>query len=218
MSDYFLVLSHPKRFNDHRAVHIGISITRATFFFAISLVLSFALSIFLLPQYLSHWQVIAVQAILYLVTAILSVLVLRASWFVVGGRASLRSHFLIYSYHAGVLMIWATIVSWLSDIVLRVFDPALYVALYGVDHEETTGDELESLPYLVGMAIVVAGLFVMFAWWIVGWGAYRKLNGLSRTRSVIAFLIATVLYILIVLAQLLFGAALFPADYDNIFY
>lgn len=213
LSDYSLVLSHPKTFNDHRAADIGSSIARANFFLAISLALAIALSALLSPPELFHWKLLAGQVILDLIAIVLGTLAMRACWFVVGGRAPLKSLFLVYAYHVGVVLVWSIILVWVSDIIIRVFDPALYAEIHDFDAVEITLDETESPAYLGSMSILAAGHIGIFAWWIVAWGAYRKLNRLSRTRSVIAFLLAAVLSVVIALAIVIILSVLLSLEY-----
>ncbi len=192
-SDYSLVLSHPKRFNDYRAANISGSIPRASYFLAVSLALAIVLSPLLLPPEAFQWKFAAAYVVLDLLAFVVSALALRASWFFVGGRAPLKNLYLIFAYHYGVLVVWSTFVVWVFDIVVRIFDPGIYSALYNPDGTAGANSEMGSPVYLAALLIMYAGFLGMFAWLIVGWGAYRKLNGLSRRRSIFAFLIANAL-------------------------
>ena len=63
-----------------------------------------------------------------------------------------------------------------------MYDAKFATSVFG---EDTT------VTYIVG-GIVGLSYFLFLVWTVIAWGAFRKLNGLSKTRSFFAFLFAFV--------------------------
>jgi hypothetical protein len=119
---------------------------------------------------------------------------LCVAWRIVQGRAPLSKFFAIHFYYSGVLGLIET--GWFMAMVgvLRVRDADFYSQLMDAVYHGTSGTfivgQIERLQashtFLPLMLITFIGLCVMLVWIVAGWGAYRKLNHLSKLRSALA--------------------------------
>jgi hypothetical protein len=119
---------------------------------------------------------------------------LCAAWRVVQGRAELQKIFTIHFYYSGVFLL--IMACWFMALMgtLRAADPQFYAdlleATYGGSPVAFTLEGVERFlnsPALVPVYLVLlAGISALCTWIFMGWGAYRQLNQLSRTRSALA--------------------------------
>lgn len=189
------LLAGPKRFIAKENSNADETFNRSLIFLGISLVLFVVMETPIhLPKY-DVWTRLCLMAILCLVAISLTAIALRFSWWVVGGKASIRSFFVTYSYFFGVMIVLLAFSQLISLGFLKVVDPALYTQL-----QQSKGQQINQIDALSGGVtlwvtglIFVVAFFCVSIWSVVGWGAYRELNGLSKFRSFCALMITGIL-------------------------
>lgn len=131
-------------------------------------------------------------------------------WRIVQGRAQTQKIFITHFYYSGVLSLLYSCWFMLSIGAMRIGNPALYKLLFDNIHKGNmqplaSQEAKETLAKAPAFLIVYfVGLILLFAWFFVGWGAYRELNGLSKFRSSLAatlfmpffFLISALIYMI----------------------
>jgi len=191
LTDLLNLMSGPKQFLADRARQ-GSGWQAGVPFFVISALVSFALDLpFVrnpLVELLSGLVFAGVYVLLYGYATYFA-------WRVVGATATVHQFFAIHFYLAGVLKLIQTVTVVVCLGVLRGGDPALYDELMkAVSSGNALGWTLQEVgtprPIWRFAGLVVYGGFgTMFAWVVIGWGAYRRLTGLRKLRSILAFLL-----------------------------
>ena len=113
---------------------------------------------------------------------------LRVAWAVVGGKSTVRGFFVTYSYFTGATSVVFFLFLLVALGVVRVFEPEMYAAARGMAELGIVEQvrKLNELGYgrrpaaTTVSLILLAGLVTTGTWGLIGWGAYRKLNGLGR--------------------------------------
>ena len=116
------------------------------------------------------------------------------AWRIVGGRAGLKQFFAIHFYYAGMLLLIMACFFLATMGLLRALDPALYRELYTAAYSGNLPsfvlqnmDRLWDNPaYKLSLILQVLGFATGLAWIVIGWGAYRALNKLTRARAWVA--------------------------------
>jgi len=212
-ADLFDLLSGPKRFlADRRATH-GTSLDAgAVRFLAISFLLTVLVELPLARGNLL-FELVA-DAAFVTVLALLFGWVVYIAWRLVRTAAPMHQVFAIHFYLSGVLKLLAT--AWYLAVrgLLRS-DPALYEEILtraergdllwaATNAERLSGYRMGQMVAL----IFLCGLGATFLWVVVGWGAYRQLTGVSRARSLLAFLLFSIICIPVYIITVLLAAAL----------
>jgi hypothetical protein len=182
----------PKRFVAGKMSGEGRHIDDAMVFLAISFLLSWALKI---PLVKSDPLIELVgDAVFFLTLAVSAGCALLVAWRIAGGKADARDVLTTHFYYWGVgLFIMA--ITYLSMIgILRALDPDLYKELLKAVEEGNApkyflkgGERLFARRgFRFAMVAWFLGASALLAWFIAGWGAYRKLHGATKRRSVAA--------------------------------
>jgi hypothetical protein len=113
------------------------------------------------------------------------------AWRAVGARPRVEPVLMIHFYLAGVLQLILTATLLVALGALRFGDAASY------DELVRASDVGSVMPVAMAIAerpagrllalVAVAGNAVMLAWIVIGWSAYRRLTGVGRLRSTLAF-------------------------------
>jgi hypothetical protein len=136
------------------------------------------------------------------------------AWHLVGASAPFHRFITAYFYLAAVGKIIQTLFYVTARGLLRS-DRALYdevmtniyrgdLAWFTTNMTTLSGNRVFQLSQLV----LLCGWGVMFAWLLVGWGSFRELTGMTRSRSVLAFLIFCIISVPIYILTVLISAAL----------
>lgn len=120
----------------------------------------------------------------------------------VGGRASFTATFSAYLYLASPLYLALVLIDLASQGVVRAHDPTLVAAIrldpmYFTSHPELGCQFSTDAPELAlayGL-LLYARLFLMLGWFTACWGAFRRLQGVSRWRSSAAGIAAAVCFV-----------------------
>ena len=193
-TNFGLLFVGPKRFIGQKNTVEEDTFKESILFLGTSLVLVVIMTAPLLPPGKDLWSHVGATAVVFLLAVTLYALALRLAWRIVGGKATVRSFFVTYSYFFGVLIVTYTLFILLSEGVFKVFEPELYAKVIEAKlNKQTIPDVSGSTIPLVSFGILVAGIIFISVWGFLAWGSYRVLNGLSKWRSFFAFMIMGVL-------------------------
>lgn len=177
------LLSHPKTFIEGKDLDAKDAMEDALIFFGISLFIAFVASIPTLPEEQDFLTAITPRATLQLFVLLLSVAALALSWKMVGGKATMRKFFIVTCYLSGFMILLASLFVLVAAGTLRILDPVEYKQVFSGQ----ATNNFESLGYKVFAVILCALMLALIIWALIVWGTYRRLNGLSRFKSAIAF-------------------------------
>lgn len=184
------VLARPKSFVGNKNLDAKNSVAESIVFLGLSCAVVVVMTAPLLPSHIGAVNYFASQATVLLISVVLVALCLRLTWRVVGGRASVSNFFSIYAYYAGATAVVFTVFVLIAEGLFKVAEPEFYSAFVKARAEGRELPELSNSDvFLVYVGVLTAGLIVTLLWSFVGWGAYRRLNGVSKVRSAIAFLL-----------------------------
>ncbi len=128
------------------------------------IVISFLLSFFLITQDSNATiHAIVSELSLMLFALVISIFILRISWMAVGGKKPLRAYISVYCFYSGFIMV---LLSALGAFINEIDNPNTLIVIF-----------------------LIYYLFPPFWLLIAGWGAFREINGATRPRSFIAFII-----------------------------
>jgi hypothetical protein len=191
--DLVALLTGPKQFVAARLVEPGL-FERSLLFLAFAYASGFVLKA---PTYTGNLAVeLGVGAAFALVQAVGFGIAIWLAWRTVGGRGTLGDSLVITFYYAGVIELLMTFmyVSFIGT--LRAGDVSLYTRVLEFAHTGkmvqlvTEGDRLlESRALQVALLMMLPFVVAFVAWVMAGWGAYKSQHRVTKTRSVIAFVI-----------------------------
>ncbi len=142
------------------------------------------------------------------------------AWRVVGWRAPPLAVFTVVTYYSAVTAMIARIGMIVQIGILRITVPDYVdsVLWAGKSHQgdlrslwvemKEISQGREGLVLLTSVANLAA-ILVMLAWGIAAWSAFQDMNGLTRTRSMIALSIVLFLFLPVFGVSILFMAAIF---------
>ena len=190
IADFGSLLSGPKRFIAEKNATAEDSFEKALLFSAISLVLVVVMFAPLRPAGKDLWTHVGGLAVTSLLAVSLYAVALRLAWRVVGGKATVKSFFVTYAYFFSALFVIFAGFLLLSEGVFKVLEPELHAAVLEAKASKQPMPDLSgtSVP-TVSFLILITGYLLATVWGVVAWGSYRALNGLSKGRSFVAFII-----------------------------
>ena len=212
-SNFISVLVRPKRFVRGRHDTSEQTLAEAMIFFGVSFVITMILAWPLMPDHVESARFLAPRALINLILVAAGAALTLVSWSFVGGQARFESYFVINCYYMGVLIICMMLVFLCALGIVKIFDPALYPLLAQTSihiqfqNEKLNeliydpGNQMRSAVFIIYNLILLAGLIAQSLWYILGWGAFREINGLSKWQSFIAGMI----FILLTLITLPIG-------------
>ena len=113
---------------------------------------------------------------------------------ITGGRSSFLRTFVYCNYLSSVALLIMLMFALLGFSMIMGSNVELYQSI--LQHQPLSQERLRELTpgnkfaLLASVGFDVFGIITAFAWFSAGWGAFRLANGFSRSRSIIAFLIA----------------------------
>jgi len=117
------------------------------------------------------------------------VVALRFSWWLVGGKADAKSFFIAYAYATAGSLIFLAVFQLLAIGFLRLQDPELFARIAKNPWAWPEPEWYEHTSYVIfgwmNMLAVVSAIF----WFLLTWGVFRRLTGVSKFRSCAAFAI-----------------------------
>lgn len=204
------LLSAPKAFVAKKELASPTAIKKALTFLAISFGLAYIAQIPFLPETQNKELMFGVLAIGSAFGFILNIAVLAFSWKIVGGKLGWKKYVVATCYFSSVSTLLFLGVSLLAGGIFNILDPVLYkqvLAGFVVDPDDW------SIGYKASLIILGIGFLAVYAWILGIWGAYRKLNHLSRLRSGIAFTVFVMLSPLVFLVETFMGSSTFLQHY-----
>ena len=194
LTNFGAIFAGPKSFIAAKNVSSDDAFSDALLFLGVSMALVIIMGAPLLPPGNDFWTHVGSLAVQVLVMVSLSAMVVRVAWWIVGGRASARCFFVTYSFFFGVALVVFTAVQMLSFGFFKVFEPELFGQFIAAiqrrgDMPDLSGDWVQ----LTALSIYFVGYLSMCVWFLIAWGAYRNINGLSRLRSFFALIITSIL-------------------------
>jgi hypothetical protein len=193
--DLLPLISGPKRFIAGRLSSDQPAMQKALIFLAVSFLISWVLKIPLSRG--DPLLELGAGGAFVLIYVLAYGCALYLAWRTAGGRAEIQKFLPIYFYYAGVLKLLMTITYLGTMGTMRAADPALYKEIYDAAYGgnivaflmRNSGRLLASPGYRLSLWVQCMGYGAMLIWFVVGWGAYRELNQLSKIRSITAGLL-----------------------------
>jgi hypothetical protein len=207
LMDFGSLLSGPKSFLAQKRAQVDRAFGDSLLFLGISVAITIIAPASLELPGKDLWTNVGSIGFVSLLAVCLSASAVRLAWRMVGGKAPAVEFFIIDAYLYGLSLIIFQVFFLVATGIFKEFDPQLYTRLFEKREQIPNADVSYALFAWYG--IILLGLFVCFVWWLVGWGAYRNLNGLSRARSVCALFISIFLNILITAIIYFVSKALF---------
>jgi hypothetical protein len=206
LTEFGAAFSGPKSFIGTKlSTDAGDTFGEALLFLGTSLALVLLMYTPLLPAGKDFWSVAIPYFVSYMLELPLAAMVIRSAWWIVGGRAPAQTFFITYAYYAGVGIVLLSAVDLVCTGLFKTFDPQLYQEVSeSAQKSQSVQDWIQSgllhrysQSYATFSAAIIEGLgyFVLFIWGLIGWGAYRQLNGLSKLRSFTALIVSWVLFL-----------------------
>jgi hypothetical protein len=139
-------------------------------------------------------------------------IVLYLAWRIVGGRGEKHKFFATTFYYAGVMQLLSSIVFLSMMGTIRATDPTFYKemldATYAGNFASFMMMRQERLAANPVIWVALAGYAGMLTWVVAGWGAYRKLNQVSRLRSCVAGVVFFIFAVPVAMLMFVIGNAL----------
>lgn len=188
--DLVEVTTHPKSFLRRKRGGGPDAANEACIFYGVTLLIATIFMVPSLPKAEGFERNVLMAAVFQGLMLMLSLIVIRIAWKLVGGQATIRQLFVCTAYLSGpttfVLLMFFNV----GDVLFRF--------------AETGGQAISNGSAMIGAALA-------FVWATLGWGAYRTVNRVSRLRSAVAYLLSAILSMPVVLIGiLLLGNILFP--------
>jgi len=126
----------------------------------------------------------------------LTVVQLRISFWLVGGKADAKSLFIASAYFTvgGLFIVLVFLV--LATGILKEQDPELFAKISASKALMPEPEWEERSSFMVYAWIVTAGLLSgTLIWTAIVWGAFRRLTGVSKSRAFLAFMVNLLLFV-----------------------
>ncbi len=211
ISIFVSLVSTPKQFVRKKNKYSERSLTEAVTFLTISFGLDLILRTPLIPENANFGQYTGIQALLALMELLLFTAALTLSWKLVGGHSPFGRFLITLCYFYAVLIILLRVSSLFAYGLVKYLDSELYKLMVNVsktqgmgnselsaymDHAVKafmSGERRKLLAFFAFGVTILAGSLGATIWTYAGWGAYRELTGLSKSRSFLAGIIFVLL-------------------------
>lgn len=197
LGDFWSLCSGPKRFMAQKNTVAEDSLDESLIFLGVSLVLIVVLTSARRPPNTELWSYVGQTGAVVLASVGLGAIGLRLAWRLVGGKTTVRSFFITYAYFYSVTIVGLTFFQAFAVGVYKAFAGPLYDQVIDAQQHDLPIPESDSIVPFVADSLFYAGYIFLSLWGFVAWGAYRELNGLSKSRSFFAFMIMGVLSLVI---------------------
>ncbi len=188
-SQLVALLSGPKRFLAERDLAADGAMADALVFLGISLLVAFVAQLPLLTDQKDFLTAFAPQAVITFLSFVLSVAVVQLCWRLVGGGASFKSTFIVSCYVSGFALLLLLVFDLAAEGSFRLLDPTVYRQL----KRQELVDSFTGAGFLTYASLMGLGVTVSTVWVYVAWGAYHRINAVSRAKSGLAFALANIL-------------------------
>jgi len=168
-------------------------LTRPLTFVGVSVAIGFLLQLPQLGKDDVFTTLVASMAVFKVLALVMFAAIIQLVFRMVGGHASFVATFSAYLYIVSPLYIAGVILEIARLGVLRVYDPAIAVAVrvdpdYLMANAERWRTFNAAAPKLAVIYVLLnlAWIFAVFGWFVACWGAFRHLHGIRRWRSAFA--------------------------------
>jgi hypothetical protein len=195
--EFLRVLSSPKTAILERNKGRPDDLREGLIFYGISFFLIFPLQRALIPNQQEIWTHIAQSLALAIFIGSVAAALTRLAWRIVGANAPLDRFLVVYCYFSGVTLVVFMFPALIALGALKTFYPESYKPLTSVmfstdksPFDLGAAQEIQRLQgyWVYNIVYSVLGCFSI-AWYVIAWGAYRQLTGLTRLRSAVAFIL-----------------------------
>lgn len=197
LEELLLVLTAPKQFIA-KSIKTKNSLRNAIVFFLISLALAFMFEIPFFSKSGNLLSVFIKTVAFHPLVVVASTGLIYASFSLVGGKATPIRYLGVSLYVSGIGVLINGVFSASAKSIVRALFPDSYTGFiemvnhlmvpHGISKPDGNSETLLlALIYMSGWTIVSSG------WLLATWGAFRQLNQISRTRSLIALVIVQIL-------------------------
>jgi len=203
--DLMSVLSGPKSFLRERNRGTGDELEQALIFLGMTFSLVFLIQFPLLYSGREFWAAFATQLGILLLTLVLAAFALRLAWKCVGGKATAVRLLETYCYLSGGATFLLIVPLMMSLLVLKEFVP--YAFQVSTTLRDDAGRSILDPDVLLKLQAELAlhpqaelaytvlhyiGLSLVAVFAVIGWGAYREINGVSKAKSALAFVLLVI--------------------------
>jgi len=168
------------------------AVSKAFVFLGITLLLTYLLGIPMLPKQSNHLYMLLLYSAASGVAFLGGMLLFRAAWSIVGGRASIRELFVCAAYLSAPPLFIISFFSLVGQAFFILIDPEGAAALRENPMAELSESSEELGGQIASQALTIFGLAVALCWYIGAWRSYRIINRVSKIRSIIAFFLSVV--------------------------
>lgn len=200
LPEFIKVFSGPKSAISERNQGKPDDLKQALIFFGISFFLIFPFQRALIPNQQELWAHIAQSMTIAFFVGLASAALMRLAWRTVGGRAPLEKFIVVYCYFSGVILVISMFSTLIPLGALKTFYPDTFTSvkalLFSADKSPIDSGGFEELVLLPGFQLYNI-LYIILScisaiWYVVAWGVYRELTGLTKARSVLAFILSLI--------------------------
>jgi hypothetical protein len=174
-------------------------LTRPLTFVGVSVAIGFLLQLPQLGKEDAFTTLVASMAVFKVLALVMFAAIIQLVFRMAGGHASFAATFSAYLYIVSPLYIAGVILEIARLGVLRVYDPAIAVAVrldpdYLVANTERWRTFNAAAPglALVYVILMLATIFAVLGWFVACWGAIRQLHSIGRWRSALAGVVTLV--------------------------
>lgn len=193
LDEFFSLVSGPKRFMATKIQNNELTIDKALIF----MVVSFSIGWILEVSWLRRDPLLEFGAdiIFIFIYTLMYGVALYIAWYIVGGRSEFKKFLTIHFYFSSIIKLLFSFTFLGMMGAFKIIDPILFKDFIDSIYNGTNftiflreNPEILSvnIGFKISMLIFCLGMGFIVAWIIVGWGAYREFNKLSRLRSVVA--------------------------------
>jgi Yip1 domain len=211
-TDLLAVSIAPKRFIAERESEGQDALNDAFVFLGITLLIGYVVQIPIMPKQENVLLAFASYVAIFGLGLFITLIALLVSWRLVGGRATLAQLFVCTAYLVGPMIIIVLVFTLCGDSMFRLSDPQGYRSFKLHPSTAVADGDVDPGSFAVMVMFFLAGFLAASVWFFVAWGAYREMNGVSRTRSALAFVICNVLFIPLTAVSALLSLPMSPLD------
>jgi hypothetical protein len=209
--DLIALLLGPKRFLAGRNAVTPENWTKACLFFIISAVIALIFRAYGVESPTDFTTLLLRSALAWGAALLVAAAVIAASWAIVRMPVAVQAVLLTHAYVLAIVIITINLSVAAEANLIAMYRPELYAKVRSIYRaEQFDYSEVGRLaqshplppddPVARGIEVIqILTVAACFAWLIATWGAYRHLNGASRARSAVAFIVCLVLCVPVIL-------------------
>jgi hypothetical protein len=205
------LLSGPKTYISSLDYEAPGALQDALIFIAVSCGIGSVVNLPLLPGTRNREEFFGLLAVIFAIDLLLTIAITVLSWKIVGGKFDLKKLTIAVCYFSGVSALLASVPVWIALGSINLIDPVHYRLFKQWLSGSGLVDPIEMMKspaYLAFAGVMGVVILSGYVWNFCVWGAYRKMAGLSKVRSGIAFGIFVILAMLLSVADVLMSSSI----------